>query len=308
MKTNAAADNTTHCKIISVLDSTRPTNEMKPPSFFIFKNKSVNKPSASRHCLRHSLLILAACSGVFFTGNPLRATTFAWPTSPGWTAGAPASGSSVSQTFTSTVDLTVTLTNSGETWATTADGIAANAPSISNSPNSGGTGGNGLQLVTHSQTSNSSYVQVTVAFAAPVTSVSFQIWDVDSNPTAFTDQIHNIQAQPWSTGGPIAATITGSSANSVTGSGTLGALVTGTANSANSATGNVTIKFTGSITSFSFQWSNIASGHGLQGIAFGPISYTAVLPEVGSTIGALGVCALAVGFREIRRRRQSAAA
>jgi hypothetical protein len=261
---------------------------------------------------RQTLAILVFVLSAWLASVPVHATTFNWDTST-WTSGAPTNGNTASQTFTSTVNMTVSLLNSGETWSTNAlDGTGASFPVVNNTTNSGGNSGAsayGLQLVTHSQTSNSSYVQVTVAFAAPVNSVSFQIWDVDSSPNQFTDQIHNIQAQPWSTGGAIAATsVTGSSANSVTGSG-LGTLVTGTANSPNSNTGNVTITFSGAITSFSFQWSNIASGLGLQGIALGPITYTvATLPEVGSTVGAFAVCAAAIGAREIRRRKRTVAA
>lgn len=255
---------------------------------------------------------LRAASLLFLLGPAsVHATTFSWSS---WSAGAPVSGTSASQSYTATGGtpppsaVTVTLTNSGETWSTNAlDGLGTDFPTVGTNPITGGGTTNGLQLVTHSQTSTSSYIQVTVSFSTPVSNVSFQIWDVDSSPTQFTDQISNIQAQPWSSGGPVAAnSVTGSADNTVLGSG-LSTIVTGNANNANnSANGNVTIKFTGPITSFTFRWSNIASGLGLQGIAMGPITYTPVAtPEVGSTLGALGVCALVIGAREIRKRRRT---
>ena len=86
----------------------------------------------------------------------------------------------------------------------------------------------------------------------------------------------------------------------------MGAIVSGTGTANNGTNeGNVTFNFGATaITSFTFRWSNTDPGLGLQYIAISPITYTAVtLPEVGSTVGALSICALAVGMREIRRRR-----
>jgi hypothetical protein len=235
----------------------------------------------------------------------VRASIVNWPDG-GWTAGAPGPGQTVSQSFTSSNpnDITVDINNNGNsaqggTWQT-------GYPQINSTMSTGGfTGVTGLQLYLTNQDSVSSYLRTTISFASPVTSVTFQIWDVDAVNNQFADKIFNIQgiAPGNVTVGPDSVTSAVSGYNIITGTG-LTTVVTGTAN-ANNATnqGTIDITFNGPITSFSFDWSNADTKLGAQAIALGPISY---LPELAPSWGSAAVCGLAVLGIENRRRRRRA--
>src|SRR5947209_5698974 len=84
-----------------------------------------------RSCLVGGLYLVATA---FAQGS----VVFDWPSSPGWTAGSPAAGTTASQTFTSVSpnDITAAINNngvsaSGATWQT-------NHPQISAAPVTGG--------------------------------------------------------------------------------------------------------------------------------------------------------------------------
>lgn len=232
--------------------------------------------------------------------------TFDWPSSPGWTAGAPGPGETKSQSFTSVNpnDITVDINNSGAgpqglVWNAGSGGY----PQISFASDTGGFSGvNGLQMLVTSSQASGNYIRTTVTFATPVINLSFQIWDVDAVPGQFIDRIANIQALAQGGGTVGADSVTSAVAgfNAITGSG-LGTVVLGTANANNTTNqGTIDILFNGPITQFSFDWSNNDPALGAQGIALGPLTYLPV-PEVGSVWGGVAACALAIGHQLFRR-------
>jgi hypothetical protein len=230
---------------------------------------------------------------------------FDWPTSPGWTAGAPGPGVTATQQFTSVTpnDITVAINNNGVAplgaiWQT-------NYPQISANPLTGGlTGVNGLQLFVSSQTNIASFVRTTVTFATPVINLSFQIWDVDANAGQFADRIFNIQALAQG-GGTVGATSVTSATpgfNTITGTG-LATVVLGTNNAANNTNqGTINISFSGPITQFSFDWSNNDPGLGQQAIGLGPLTYDPV-PENDLGFGVAAICVIAILGERLRRRQ-----
>lgn len=184
----------------------------------------------------------------------------------------------------------------------------AGYPGIDSTNETGGFAGtNGLQLFVTSQSTTSAFIKTTVMFATPVTSVSFQIWDVDAFSNQFKDQISQIQALAvgGATVGPTSVTSAVPGFNTITGSG-LSTVVLGTASASNTTNqGTIDISFTGPITQFSFEWFNKDSKLGQQAIALGPISY---LPEISPGWVTALVCVAAVGAREISRRKKLRAA
>jgi hypothetical protein len=170
-----------------------------------------------------------------------------------------------------------------------------------------------LQLGTSTTASTSSYIQVTINFnyTGGANNISFNLWDVDwGGNTSWIDRISNIQATAVGGGTVYPTTLTGSSANSVTGSGAT-ALVTGISGSGQtSANGNVSIGFTQTVTSVSFRWSNIAStSRTTQYIAVSPVTFTGIgtpVPEVNSSVAALLLCAGVLGFARLRCRSGNA--
>ena len=233
------------------------------------------------------------------TAQQGHAIVFDWP-STGWTAGAPAPGQTNTQSFTSVTpnDITVSINNNGA--AAVGAAWSPGYPAINSTETNGGFAGtNGLQLFVTSQASTSAFLKVTVAFATPVTSLTFQIWDVDAFNGQFKDQISQIQAIAvgGATVGPDSVTSAVSGFNTITGTG-LSTVVVGTA-SANNATnqGTIDITFSGPITQFSFEWFNKDAGLGQQAVGLGPISY---LPEISPAWIAALVCAVAIGARKIR--------
>ena len=249
------------------------------------------------------LLTLALClTAVAANGS----VVFDWPTSPGWTAGAPGPGVTATQQFTSVTpnDITAAINNngvsgSGANWNT-------NYPQIGTNPlTSGLTGVNALQLFVLSESSTSSYVRTTVTFATPVINLSFQIWDVDAVAGQFADKIFNIQALAQG-GGTVGATSVTSATpgfNTITGTG-LATVVLGTNNASNNTNqGTIDITFSGPITQFSFDWSNNDAGLGQQAIGLGPLTYDPV-PEADPVFSAAAACLTAILGEKLRRRRQ----
>jgi hypothetical protein len=234
-----------------------------------------------------------------------RATVFNWP-GGGWTAGTPAPGQTDTQSFTSVNpnDITVSINNNGAS----ASGGAwqSGYPQINSTNTTGGFSGvNGLQLYLTSQSSTSSYIRTTVSFSSTVTSLTFQLWDVDAASGQFADTIFNIRGLAPGGGFIAADSITSAvpGYNTITGTG-LSTVVTGTATASNSTNqGTINITFNGPITGFSFDWSNSDSGLGAQAIALGAISY---LPERSAISPVTIICVLAVFGSELKRRRRRA--
>lgn len=257
----------------------------------------------SSGCIRCWLLVSIA----LFLSTPLQATVFDWPDVPGWTAGAPAPGQTATQNFTSIDpnDIMVAINNSGAA----AQGVVWNGgsggfPQISRASDTGGfPSTNGLQLLVTSSQVVGAFVTITVSFTGPVSDLSFQIWDVDAVAGQFIDRITNIQAIALGGAsiGPDSVSSAVGGFNTVTGSG-LGTVVTGTANASNTTNeGTIDIIFNGPITQFSFQWDNNDPALGAQGIALGPISYTAT-PEIDPSWLTLAIGLGAIGIESIRRK------
>jgi hypothetical protein len=231
---------------------------------------------------------------------------FDWPASPGWTAGSPGAGQTVTQSFTSVNpnDITVAVNNSG----TGVQGMnfQSGYPQISSNPLTGGfTGVNALQLYATSSQSFGTYIRTTITFDTPVINLSFQIWDVDAVAGQFVDKIANIQAlAPDATVlGPDSVTSAVAGYNTISGTG-LSTVVLGTANANNSTNqGTITITFNGPITQFSFDWSNNDPALGAQAIALGPLTYTPV-PEHNAACLSFNLCLAAILFERLQRRRR----
>jgi len=265
-----------------------------------FLRKSLDGGRLVRGVIAASLFLLAPFS--------VRASiVFNWPDA-GWTAGTPAPGQTVNQSFTSVNpnDIAVSINNNG------ASGVGATwqtgYPQIDTTTLTGGfTGVDGLQLYVVSQNSTSSYIRTTVSFASAVTNLSFQIWDVDAVDKQFADTISNIRAlAPGGlTVGPDLVTSAVPGYNTITGTG-LSTVVTGIAN-ADDATnqGTINIKFNGPVTQFSFDWSNSDDKLGAQAIALGPLTYD-VVPELSPSWPSAVICGLGItGWEAKRRRRRS---
>ena len=232
---------------------------------------------------------------------------FDWPSSPGWTVGAPAPGQTKTQQFTSVNpnDITVDINNSGSgaqgmVW----NGSAGGYPQINSTNDTGGFSGvNALQLLVTSSQAAGTYIKTTVSFATPVVNLSFQIWDVDSVAGQFADKVANIQAlaQGGGTVGPDSVTSAVAGFNTISGTG-LSTVVLGTANANNSTNqGTINLVFNGQITQFSFEWSNNDAGLGAQGIALGPLTYTPV-PETEVPWLGVAACVIAAGVELLRRK------
>ncbi len=253
---------------------------------------------------RRFSLVLVFCLTAYTAKGSV---VFNWPSSPGWTAGSPGPGVTVSQQFTSVNpnDITVSVNNNGvlPTGGTWQGGY----PQISANPLTGGlTGVNALQLYVTAEASVASYIRTTVTFATPVINLSFQIWDVDANPGQFADKIWNIQAlaQGGATVGATSVTSATPGFNTITGTG-LATIVLGTANAANNTNqGTIDITFSGPITQFSFDWSNNDAGLGAQAIGLGPLTYD-VVPEYDPALSTAAACLTAILGQRVRRRKSN---
>lgn len=232
------------------------------------------------------------------------AVVFNWPSSPGWTAGTPAAGQTVTQSFTSVTpnDITVSINNNGSS-AQGAQWVAG-YPTIDSTSETGGfSGTNALQCYVNKQSAISSVITTTVTFSNPVINLSFQIWDVDKVGGQFVDKISGIQALAQGGGvvGPDSVTSAVAGFNTITGSG-LATVVLGTATASDTSNqGTINITFNGPITQFSFDWSNNDPKLGAQAIALGPLTYD-VVPEIDMTWISLAACGTIIGIESLRRR------
>ena len=261
-----------------------------------------------RRSRSYAMLLLLGVAALFLLlPVSVHATVFDWPTG-GWTMGAPGPGQTFTESFTSINpnDISVSFNNNGAgpqggTWR-------PGYPTIDSTTSTGGFSGvNGLQMFLNQQSTTSSFILTTVVFSTTVTNLSFQIWDVDAISGTFADKIYSLQA--LGPGGVIVGATSVTSAtpgfNTITGSG-LSTVVLGTATADNATNqGTITITFAGPITQFSFKWSNNDPALSTQAIALGPLTYVAT-PEMSPGWGAALVCAIAIGSREISRRRRMA--
>lgn len=256
----------------------------------MFRSVLVGEIPISR---RNSIRIFIALLGMLCA--PVYGTVFNWP-GTGWTAGSPAPGATVSQSFTSINpnDISVSINNNGA--GPTGGQWVGGYPTIDSTSETGGfTGVNALQFYMNSQSNVTSYVRTTVTFATPVINLSFQIWDVDALHDQFADKIFNIQAlaQGGGTVGPDSVTSAVPGYNTITGTG-LTTVVLGTASASNTSNqGTINITFNGPITQFSFDWSNDDPKLKSQAIALGPLTYTAV-PESSTGWVVSMLCLMAV--------------
>lgn len=264
-------------------------------------------------CLR--AIALLSLVSVFSIWNA-NAAVFSWPTTPGWTAGQPTiNGPSQTVDYSSTGQaISVTIANTGATWNSGFPQVAANGSGYVN----GGTTANGLIIQPGAETSNATHIAVTVNFNNPggVTNVQFQLWDidatVDSSGNGFVDRVSQIQAVAVG-GGTTYATASNAHTsnpatvyNTISGAGATLALTGDTTTNGatnNTDQGTVTISFASAITSFSFWYSNAATGSlSQQTMGLGPISY-AMLPEISPAWPVALLCLLAVAAEGYRRRR-----
>jgi hypothetical protein len=225
---------------------------------------------------------------------------FNWPNPPGWTAGTPGQGATVSQQFTSVNpnDITVSIQNNGVN-------VQGTYPQINSTTETGGfTNVNGLQLYLSSTPTFGNTLKTTISFASPVTNLSFQLWDVDANVGQFVDKVANLQGLA-----PDGVTLIGASSvtsavpgyNTISGTG-LSTVVLGTANADNTTNqGTINITFNQPIIQFSFEWSNNDNGRGAQAIAIGPLTYDPV-PETDSALSVSATCLIAIVAEKVRRR------
>jgi hypothetical protein len=158
-------------------------------------------------------------------------------------------------------------------------------------------------------TNQSQAVTVTVDFsalyAAGVQNVSFTLFDIDfsnASGNTYQDQLRSIVATSIDGTTQIAATITTSANNTLSGSG-INQVVNGTASTvdtgAGSGSGNVTISFgTAAIKSFTFTYgsgSGTVADPTYQHVGIHDISFTPV-PEINPAWSALGSCLVAAAL------------
>ena len=153
---------------------------------------------------------------------------------------------------------------------------------------------------------NSVTFTITFNYAAGVQNAGFTLIDVDRQAGTWIDRFSSINGTPV-TGSPNSVAFTATSASTsvatVTGSGTLGMVVQGVGVNITDHTGDVTVA-TGAtaITSLTFNWNNPGPDLGGQVIALSNISFTPVVPEIGSATGALSLCG---GLLAFARRRKN---
>lgn len=258
-----------------------------------------------RLCLSWAVVL-----GFMLSSGICHAATFDWPTTPAWPGTGPANGATqtVDYGYYANGSIRASVFNNGETFT-------AGYPSVQTSAafpgaNGGFSGQRNLILSTSTTASTASYSQVTFSFmyTGGSNNVSFILYDIDwGGNSTWIDKISNISATAVDGGTVYATSVTGSLANSVTGSGSTYE-ATGISGSGNdSGNGNVTVNFgAAAITSLTFQWSNAApAARTTQNIGFSPISFTPIgtaFPEVNSSSAALILCGGILGFGRFRRR------
>ena len=269
--------------------------------------------------LRRGGVVAAFLCVVVAFSPTARGQVFNWPTSPGWTAGEPTiNGPDQTVDYSSTgQNISVTLANTGATWNGGYPQVAAGGAGFVN----GGTTDNGLILQPGAQTSNATYIQLTINFNNPggVQNVSFQIWDVDAtvdgSGNGFVDSITHLQATAVGGGTLYPDTVDnthtsnpGTPYNFITGSGSTLAItgdpsqLSGAANGTDQGTVNIT--FSQAITQLTFWYSNAADGSlTTQTIGIGPLTYD-ILPETSPCWALAAVCMAAIAL-ELRRRRSA---
>jgi hypothetical protein len=236
----------------------------------------------------------------------VQAITLDWDTVT-WTAGSLSNSYNIDPAKAGN-DITVAIT--GNTTQLQPKNTAPNpqTPALTNTLEGGlGTAQNTLCLALNLQDQTQA-VTISVNFSANYTSgvagVSFSIFDIDfanSAGNTFQDQLRSIQAIDMN-GNAVAATITTSANNSLSGTG-LNQVVNGTASGTDTGPGsgssNVTISFGATaIKSFSFTYG---SGSGTvpdptyQHIGIHDISYTPV-PEINPAWSAFGSCLVAAAL------------
>jgi hypothetical protein len=158
---------------------------------------------------------------------------------------------------------------------------------------------------------NTITVTITFNYAAGVRNAAFNLIDIDAttNNTGWIDGIKNISATNLAnTAVAMSATSVNGTVTTVSGSGTLGMTVQGNTGAGNINDHSGDVNFTSggvnAIKSLTFQWYNPDPGElGGQVISLGNVSYTPVVPEVGSSLGAI---ALWLGLVAFWRRRPAA--
>lgn len=245
-----------------------------------------------------------------FTCTAARAVTLDWST-VAWTNGSLTNSYNIDASSPGN-DITITI--SGNTAQLVTDPFATGTPQTPaiTSAFQGGFGSVPKTLdlaVNFTDPSQGLTVTVTfsAAYAAGVKNVSFSIFDVDFNndpvnASTFQDEIRSITATTIANT-TAAATVTGSTDNIVTGSGTPLAKADGTALSpdtgAGSGAGNTTIDFgTNAIKSFTFAYGSGASIPGLtnptfEHIGIYNIGFTPV-PEINPALASGFSCAAAI--------------
>jgi hypothetical protein len=263
------------------------------------------------------LLILSA-----FACTRLNAVTLDWSavtwTNPGSFAGDPTITNSYDIDASNPGnDITVSITGNTSQF-TTSPFIGGQTPAINTAFEGGlGSGTKSLDL-TVNFTSVAQSITVTVTFSAGYTGgvnlSAFKIFDVDfsnGGGSQYQDEIKSISATSI-LNTPVAATVTGSVNNTVTGSGTLAAIVDGNVSTGDtdpqcggvagcSGKANATIDFgTNAIKSFTFTYTN---GTGILGLTDPTVQHIGLynltftpIPEIDPVWGTLVSCAAAIGL------------
>ncbi len=241
------------------------------------------------------------------TGSGVQAIVLDW-NSVSWSDGA-LTGSIETDASNPGKDVTITITPNGGSY------FILNSPTVDNTLTGGqGTSANSLLLAVDWNTDAKSVtVKITFNYTQGVSGVSYTLFDVDAldagNNSGYQDEVSSIVAQNGS--GPlIAPTITTSSDNSKSGSGT-NVVVRGTDTATDTAnSGNVTVSYgTNTITSMTFTYGNgpdSPNNPGTQGIGLYDITYTPKpkVPEFHVGIAAGLACLAIIGLDRFRKRRQ----
>lgn len=247
--------------------------------------------------------ILLFCGSISLLASAADAITLDWDTVT-WTAGSLSNSYDVDAAKPGN-DITVTV--SGNTAQLQQELASGNPMTPAVTPDFQGglpTAQNSLCLAVN-YANQSQAVTVTVNFSALYTlgvqNVSFTLFDIDYSAASgnnYQDQLRGIQAIDMN-GNPVAATITTSANNSLSGTG-LTQVVDGTVSTADtgpgSGNGNVTISFGATaIQSFTFTYgsgSGTVADPTYQHVGISDITFTPV-PELNPAWSAVGSCLIA---------------